>query len=225
MRLLLVRHGEAEWNTERRFMGQQDSPLTVRGTAQAAAVADRLSEEGIDAIVSSDLGRARSTAARIGTSCGLELRLDPRLRERHAGVLQGLQVEEAQRRYPEVFAGFRCLGASFRAPGGESAIDVESRLQSFLDEMQAYPPEATVVAVTHGAILMAFLRMTLRIPHDTEGRVAFGNACICELQSRQGAWELHRWNDTCHLRRLERAADSVPGNGGEEVRTADGMKR
>jgi len=223
MRLLLVRHGEAQWNAERRFMGQEDSPLTHRGKAQVAAVATRLSDEKVDAIISSDLGRAHRTATGISTSCGVELMLDTRLRERHAGVLQGLGVEEAKRRYPEVFSGFRELGPSFRIPGGESAAEVETRVRSFLEDMHAYPRETTVVAVTHGAILMAFLRITLCIPHDTTARVGFRNTCICELRSGDDGWELHRWNDTCHLGEVDRQEDGTRAD--EQARAADGMRR
>jgi len=222
MRLYLVRHGEAQWNAERRFMGQEDSPLTARGKAQAVAVAERFRDEAVDLLVSSDLGRARSTASRIGDSCGRDVHLDPRLRERHVGVLQGLRVEEAKERFPDAFAELRQLGASFRIPGGESAEQIEARLQSFLDEMCTYSPETTVVAVTHGAILMTFLRMVLSIPRGAETRVAFSNTCICELQSGLGVWELHRWNDTCHLGALDDGigcADRAHG-----LRSADGTK-
>ena len=180
-------------------MGQDDSPLTDRGETQAMAVAERLRHEAVDLLMSSDLGRARSTALRIAHACGLDVQLDRRLREWHVGVLQGLRIEEAKERFPAALTELRQLGATLRIPGGESAEQVETRLQSFLDEMCTYAPDTTVVAVTHGAILMTFLRMVLAIPRGAETRVAFSNTCICELQSQQGVWALHRWNDTCHL--------------------------
>ncbi len=222
MRLLLVRHGETQWNTERRFMGQDDSPLTDRGETQAMAVAERLRHEAVDLLMSSDLGRARSTALRIAHACGLDVQLDRRLRERHVGVLQGLRVEEARERFPEAFTELRQLGACLRIPGGESAEQVETRLQSFLDEMCTYSPDTTVVAVTHGAILMTFLRMVLAIPRGTETRVAFGNTCICEFRSRQRVWELHRWNDTCHLGGLDNGIGRAQH--AHRLCSADGMK-
>ncbi len=222
MRLLLVRHGETEWNIERRFMGQEDSPLSARGERQVAAVALRLSQEPIDLVTSSDLGRAAATAMSITERCGLPLILDPRLRERHAGVLQGLTTDEAQQRFPDAFTGFRRLGASFCIPGGESVEQVESRIRSFLGDIIARQGCATVVAVTHGAILMTMLRIVLEIPHHAKARVAFGNTCICELRSREGAWELHRWNDTCHLRESAENGESLES--GAELRSPDGGK-
>ncbi|MBN1857658.1 histidine phosphatase family protein [Candidatus Bipolaricaulota bacterium] len=214
MRLLLVRHGETEWNVERRFMGQADSSLTARGERQAAAVGERLSREQVDVVISSDLGRAEATASKICGRCGLAPVLDARLRERHAGVLQGLTTDQAQEQFPDVFTGFRRLGTSFRIPGGESVEEVESRIGSFLADMMGREDRETVIAVTHGAILMTILRMVLEIPHHATARVAFGNTCICELRSRDGAWELHRWNDTCHLQGSERNGECLESGAG-----------
>ena len=89
VRLLFVRHGETESNVEHRYMGQSDSPLTPTGVAQAEAVAKRLAQHRLDAIYSSDLGRAASTSKIISQACGLPVIHDTRLRERHAGLLQG----------------------------------------------------------------------------------------------------------------------------------------
>ena len=83
-------------------MGQLDSPLTERGRGQAEAIARRLAPLQIDALYSSDLGRAAATARIIGSACDVPVRLDATLRERHMGVLQGLDPQEIGDRFPDV---------------------------------------------------------------------------------------------------------------------------
>src|SRR5690349_7599240 len=100
MKLFPVRHGETEWNVEGREIGQLDSALTLRGVQQAEALAQRLSELRIDALYSSDLGRAMRTAEIISLECGVPVVADPALRERHMGIFQGLTTDESRKRYP-----------------------------------------------------------------------------------------------------------------------------
>ena len=100
IKLTIVRHGETHWNKERRIQGQIDVPLNAKGIAQASAVADKLKPKTFNGIVSSDLSRARQTAEpSIRTDQGFAL--EPLLRERHLGVLEGLFVSEAKKQNAE----------------------------------------------------------------------------------------------------------------------------
>jgi broad specificity phosphatase PhoE len=90
--LMLIRHGETEWNRAGKFQGHADSPLTHRGLAQARAVALALAEEDFDAFYSSDLGRAKKTASIIADRLGRRYLTDERLREQHYGLIQGMTV-------------------------------------------------------------------------------------------------------------------------------------
>ena len=101
---ILVRHGETTWNLEGRRQGQSDSPLTAIGLAQARAIADRLADERVDALYSSDLTRALHTAAQIAVACNLPVLPDARLREKSFGVIEGLRSVEVQAAHPEVAA-------------------------------------------------------------------------------------------------------------------------
>jgi broad specificity phosphatase PhoE len=93
--LLLVRHGETDWNAERRWQGHADVPLNERGRKQAHALAEQLARQPIDAIYSSDLSRARDTAEIVGARLGAEVVVDPDLREIDVGPIEGLTAEEA----------------------------------------------------------------------------------------------------------------------------------
>ena len=100
-RLTILRHGETEWNLQEREMGQLDSPLTPTGLAQARQLAHRLASLHFDAFYSSDLGRASETSSIIAEKLSLKVLFDPRLRERHSGIFQGLTPAEARERYPK----------------------------------------------------------------------------------------------------------------------------
>src|SRR5258708_2650508 len=134
-RLCLVRHGETAWNAEARVQGQLDVPLGETGLAQARAVASALRSESFSAIYSSDLMRARQTAAPAAKRLGLEVFLDPRLRERHYGVFQGMTYAEAKERVPEGYARFRAKDPQYDFATGESLSRFNRRSLLFIQEV------------------------------------------------------------------------------------------
>src|SRR4051812_36632612 len=123
-KLVIVRHGETEWNREGRIQGfYADSPLTETGRAQALAVAERLAREGIDLIFASDLGRTRMTADPIGRLTGIEVIHDPGLRERSYGTFEGHTFAEIEALHPADYERMRARDPHYAAPGGgESAV-------------------------------------------------------------------------------------------------------
>jgi broad specificity phosphatase PhoE len=106
LHLMLVRHGESEWNAQRRYQGQSDVPLSALGRRQAELIAERLAGGKIDAVYASDLARAWETARPIAEKNGLKVISEPRLRELKFGVLEGLTFDEAQAHYPEMMAAW-----------------------------------------------------------------------------------------------------------------------
>ncbi len=102
--LLVVRHGETQWNLEGRWQGHLDSDLTELGQRQARALAKHPAMETVDRVYSSDLGRALATAHEIAVRRGLGIHREPRLRERHLGIFQGLTRAEMTERFPEEVA-------------------------------------------------------------------------------------------------------------------------
>ncbi len=150
LQVYLVRHGETQWNAERRIQGQSDSPLTEKGVQQAWQVAERARTLGITHVITSDLGRTQQTARIIADACGCDVMLEPRLRELDMGVLEKRHIdtltetEEGWRRtlgngtgrWPYsgrgIHAGaeraFACrTGGMPEAPGGKPSAAGESR--------------------------------------------------------------------------------------------------
>jgi broad specificity phosphatase PhoE len=160
-RILLVRHGESEWNAARRWQGQADPPLTDLGRAQAAHAARALG--AIDAIFASDLQRALVTAQVIADALGLdEPLIDARLRERDAGEWSGLTREEIHEQWPgylddnPVVSTGRPTGvAERRPPGWEPEAPLWERVRASLVDIASVLPAGDVVAVTHGGVIYA----------------------------------------------------------------------
>jgi len=150
MTIFLVRHGETEWNRARRYQGWSDSPLTVRGTAQAEAIGHRLRalpEAEAAEIIASPTGRARRTAEIIARCLGrtAPLRFDERLREISLGSWDGLNRVEIRSRMGEKFAEFEWY---FLTPDGENYDGFAGRVAGWLKEVGDGP----VIAVSHGVV-------------------------------------------------------------------------
>jgi broad specificity phosphatase PhoE len=145
--LLLVRHGETDWNRDGRWQGHSDTHLNDAGRRQAARLAGEL--DGIDVIYSSDLARARETAEIVAQRLGLPVRVDARLRERSFGAWEG-------KTGPEIEAEFRDAHARWLAGEGPGADDAEAfgdfaaRVRGFLADVLAAHPDETVLVVAHG---------------------------------------------------------------------------
>jgi len=198
-RLLVVRHGETEANAVRRYMGQSDSPLSERGRKQVERVARRLSSCEFDVLYASDLGRARQTAEAIAGASGMDICFDPRLRERHSGILEGLIADEARRRFPDLFARLDTLDPDVAIPGGESATNVKARVSAFIEEATMHHPGSMILVVAHGGIARASLWHLLDIPFRAVRWARCDNTSICSFVWRHDMWLLETWNDITHL--------------------------
>lgn len=198
--LILLRHGETEWNSLGRFQGHLDSPLSSEGLRQADLLAARLSSISFQALYSSDLGRAVETARRIATRTSHTLRQDGRLRERALGVLEGLTREEASQRHPEVFAEYSAGGPDFVVPRGESTSQRLRHALECLEELGARHAGARVVVVTHGGVLSLLFRHCLGIPFGTPRAFSVLNACWTQFDYHEGKFRLVTWGDVNHLR-------------------------
>ena len=176
--LILIRHGETVWNAQGRFQGQQDSPLTPKGVAQAQAVAAYLRDQGINALYTSDLGRTLETARHIAAATGLPVVSDPALRERNLGILEGLTRAEAETSYPAEFARYLAREPDFVLPEGESLLDVERRACEVLATLAERHRGERVAVVSHGGLLTAFARCILGVPVQLRTRFALRNASL-----------------------------------------------
>lgn len=177
-RVILIRHGETEWNREGRMQGHLDSPLTEQGRKQAEEVAERLADLPIKAIYSSDLGRAVKTAQALARRIGLSILPEPRVRERNLGVFQGLTEPEVTERYPDEWQRFLTRDPDYRMPGGESSRDRVVRSAPVLDELGERHAGEVVVLVTHGGILDGLFRLVTGIPLEAPRKFKIWNGGI-----------------------------------------------
>jgi 2,3-bisphosphoglycerate-dependent phosphoglycerate mutase len=198
-RLILVRHGETQWNVPGRYQGQLDSPLTGTGLAQAGALAERLAAHSVTALYTSDLGRARQTAEIISLRIGCEVISHVGLRERHLGFFQGTTRQEARTRWPEDYRQLKSSNPDYAPAGGESHRTLTTRAMAALKDIAARHADKTIAVVTHGGPLSALLRHVLGIPLEAPRRFARANATWNVFTELDGKWLLETWGDTSHL--------------------------
>jgi len=151
--VLLVRHGETDDNAADRFQGRRDTQLNDRGREQSRALAAALRDEGLRALYTSPLQRARGTAQIIGDALGLDAVVDARLMEADTGDWSGLLYADVIAAEPGAFERWRAVDPAFRFPGGESVADQAARVAAALADVAAGPLPALVV--THGGTIRA----------------------------------------------------------------------
>ncbi len=151
--LLLIRHGETDWNVEGRWQGQTDVPLNRKGIEQAEQVAGQLKDQTIDIIYTSDLQRAFETARRLADGRDIPVKADPRLREINRGDWEGLLASEIESRYETEFRTRRVDPLNIAPPGGETARQVQDRALEVVYEIIDRHPCETVGIVSHGFTL------------------------------------------------------------------------
>jgi len=162
----LARHGETEWNARGRIQGHTDVPLNEAGRDQARALAEQLAGEALAAVGSSDLARARETAAIVAEALGLRAPAEePLLRERGLGVFEGLTREELSERFPREWAAYKRDHAN-TPPEGEPYPDFVARITKGVKRLgrRIARDEKPVLLVTHGGVLKALILATLETP-------------------------------------------------------------
>ena len=199
MKLLLIRHGETEWNSLRRIQGQLDIPLNEVGHGQARAVAMRLGATPVVAVYTSDLARSSQTAEPIAAACGVAVRVDRRLRERHFGQLQGCYYEVLQKSDPERHRRMQARDLEFDMDGGETLPDLHRRVTEALHDIAARHPEGTVVVVTHGGVLDCAYRLASGLALDAPRTHGLFNASVNTVEVEGDGYRLVDWGDVEHL--------------------------
>ena len=203
MIVVAIRHGQTESNAAKLYVGQSESPLSALGRRQAAALGERLRGATFDAVCASGLSRAADTAAAVTAHHAVDAILDPRLRERHYGVLDGVGFEEeAPIRFPDVCDGLRTASPDYVIPEGESAQHVRDRLARFMDDLLTAHIGQTVAAVAHGGVVRILLWTLLDLPYRVAQYSRCENTSVSVFRYFRGTWHLDLWNDAAHLETL-----------------------
>ena len=200
-RFCLVRHGETTWNVDRRIQGQLDIPLNDHGLLQAHATAQALEGVRIDAIYSSDLGRAWVTAGRIAVPRGQPVMPEPALRERHYGSFQGMTYAQARARHPADFDRFEARepDAFFPLGSGESLAMLDARIWGLMESLRARHAGHTLLLVTHGGVLDIVARRVRRIGLTGPRDFDISNCALNWVAHGENDWRVERWGDVSHL--------------------------
>lgn len=200
-RFCLVRHGETNWNVERRLQGHTDIDLNPRGEAQAVQMAKALKAIDLqfDVLYTSDLLRAAKTAGAIETLFNTKAIVNESLRERHLGVLQGLRTDEAPQREPELWESHMGRDIDQDLRGGESIAKFAARIQTALEKIREEHTGKTILLVSHGGALDMMYRLASNQALDAAKAVSVPNASLNWISHDGNTWKVDRWADTTHL--------------------------
>jgi probable phosphoglycerate mutase len=210
--IILIRHGETAWNTERRLQGHIDIALNPEGLRQAAALAAALAGEALDALVASDLQRALQTAGAVGAARGQPVQVDPALRERCFGGFEGLLYAEIEQRFPLQFAAWQARDVDAPMPDGARSAETfrqfYARSVGAILGWAASHPGQTIALVAHGGVLECAYRAALGLPLETPRTFPVLNASINRFTVDKGKLQLLSWGEVAHLG--PRALDELP---------------
>jgi len=203
-KILLIRHGETAWNAVRRLQGHIDIPLSPTGERQAEALARALAAEPLEAIISSDLGRALQTAQAVAEHHPqLPLHTDPGLRERGYGAFEGLLYTEIAERYPVEFAEWQARDVDAVMPAGdrvaESFRQFFQRCQDGIARWAERYPQQSILIVAHGGVLECAYRAARGLSIDGPRDFQVKNASINRFAFDKGVLSLEQWGEVAHL--------------------------
>ena len=199
-RIILIRHGETEWNAKGLYQGQMDSPLTPEGLAQAEALAQRMRHHSpIDALYTSDLPRTHATAAPTAQALGMTTVSEPALGERNYGIFQGEDKTTITERFPEEYAAHTSGDIDYAIPEGESNRQFHDRVVTALDALGARHADEQIAVVTHGGVLTIVFKHVLGLPISAPRYFTVPNTSYNLVFNAGDRWRVETIGDTSHL--------------------------
>lgn len=192
-KIFIFRHGETDWNKEFRFQGHLDVPLNEHGRKQAESLVAQLQDKGLQAILSSDLSRAKDTGEILARGLGgIPVHIDERLREAHLGEAQGKTAKEIEAHYGEDLArrwkSSHPTDADVSYPGGETGAQIMNRSLLAIQEFLVREQLSVIGVATHGGVIRRVMQAIL--PPGSPS-VAIPNCVLYHLQfeSLTGTWQ------------------------------------
>jgi len=199
MNLIIVRHGETDWNRIGRCQGISDVQLNDNGRRQARELGESLKGEDISAVYSSDLKRAFDTAKEIAMHHNLNVNIEAGLREMDQGVFEGLSFDEIRKNYSHILVKWREDPDLLKLPEGESLTEVQERAWGVFEKIYINHREETVVLASHNltiiTLLCKFSRVGLKGVRNFNLNAACKNLIVCE----EGKFDIAVLNDLSHL--------------------------
>jgi probable phosphoglycerate mutase len=203
--IILVRHGQTEWNRVERFRGRADIPLNETGLAQAEATGNRVAQEWKPAaIYSSPLSRSVKTAEAIASHFSLPVQIYPGLADIDYGQWQGLTPEEVRERWPELLDAWYHKPQTVQIPGGESLEDLRIRGMTAVIELSAKHAGSTILLVGHTVINRIILLGIMGLGNDRFWHIGQDTCAINAFESEGDDFTVISVNDTCHLRSVSK---------------------
>lgn len=201
IRIILVRHGETEWNIEGRYQGQEDTHLSPRGLEQGHMLAEGLRHIPIDLCISSPLERSYQTCSFCAELHHLPVAKDDRLLEINHGDWEGRLADEIEAQYPEAFHLWHTQPEKVTMPGagGENLDDVRRRARSVFDDYARKYDGKTVLVAAHDAVNKAIICDLLGLDMSHFWQIKQDNTCINVLECQDGVWRLVLLNSTNHM--------------------------
>lgn len=197
--IYITRHGQTEWNTQKRFQGHQDSPLTKLGAKQAAWLGDSLANVAIDRIYASSSGRAVHTAEIIKGERNIPIERSDAFKEINLGIWEGITQEEAQSNDPIAFDRFWRDPEAFEVQDGETFREVAARAISELRELQRENVGKSILIVTHTVVVKLIMAHYENRPLRNLWDLPYIHpTCLCKIEVDQDNHEIVLHGDTSH---------------------------
>jgi probable phosphoglycerate mutase len=194
-RICIIRHGETDWNVERRIQGHTDIPLNKLGQAQALAMAFNAAHQRFYAIYSSDLKRAMETAQALAQREDQEVKPLPQLRERHYGLFQGITAAQGAERYPQAYAHYVARDLEYDFETGESLHQFAERVSEGIDWLVRHHSGQTIAVVSHSGVLDVVYRRATGRPLHTQRDFVIPNCALNWFHFDSQGWHLDAWAD------------------------------
>jgi broad specificity phosphatase PhoE len=196
-RVVLIRHGQTDWNAQDRWQGQTPVPLNAIGYEQAAKLAEHLKDFSLEALYTSDIPRAYQTAAVVGDAIGLQPLVDVRLRELRAGRFEGLSQAVLRTRFAAELLQWN-TNLDYTPPGGESRRKTQERALHAFRDITTFDPNREIAIVTHGGTIRLLLMRLFR-GDQAVAKARISNTAYTILERAEGGWHMALMPTTPHL--------------------------
>ena len=198
-KIFLIRHGETEWNKTNRLQGNSDVNLSAEGIEQAKLLTEHTPFHAVDAIYSSDLSRALTTAKILAAKFHLPVIAERGLRETNFGDWEGRYISALVEEFPDDFGNFFIKPDKIKPPNGETFLESQARIMNALDEIIAEHENQSIVVVCHGAAIRLIICAALDIRIRKMWSISQFNTALNVLTYDAGFFRVELLNSTLHL--------------------------